>query len=187
MSTSVAPGICRMMPRTWVPISSSFSRSRPTTLTEFAPFTPERPSSMLSWMYWEKLKLTPLNSAAKRSCSSPMIPSFVIPFGHSSWLEGHEEFGVVEAGGIASVVRASVLRDHGDHFRTLPEDPPHAADVRHPGLKRDRLRHGGSNPQVSLLEGREELAPEPRGQEPGGDQEGHPDRDDERPAAERPA
>ena len=31
-------------------------------LTELTPLTPEIPSSMLSSMYWEKLKMTPGNS-----------------------------------------------------------------------------------------------------------------------------
>ena len=57
------------MPRTWLIWSLTcsaslvmISRLGPTILTELAPLTPEIPSSMLSWMYWEKLKTTPGNS-----------------------------------------------------------------------------------------------------------------------------
>ena len=56
-------------PRTWLissrTCSASFVRSSrlgPTILTELTPLTPEIPSSMLSSMYCEKLKMTPGNS-----------------------------------------------------------------------------------------------------------------------------
>ena len=37
-------------------------------------------------------------------------------------LERHEELGIVEAGGVAAVVRPAVLRDHGDDFRMTQQD-----------------------------------------------------------------
>ena len=56
-------------PRTWFIWSRTCSASLvktsrlgPTILTELTPLTPEIPSSMLSSMYWEKLKTTPGNS-----------------------------------------------------------------------------------------------------------------------------
>ena len=52
---------------TWTAICSRIARSGPMILTELAPLTPDRPSSMLSCMYWEKLKSTPMNSL-ENSC-----------------------------------------------------------------------------------------------------------------------
>src|SRR5256885_8303583 len=49
-----------------------------------SPFTPDRPSWTLSWMYCEKLKLTPGNSASKRPCSSRTRRSLVMPGRHLS-------------------------------------------------------------------------------------------------------
>jgi len=50
---------------------------------EISPFTPETASSMLSCMYWEKLKSTPRNSRSSRSLSCLTISSLVSPLGHS--------------------------------------------------------------------------------------------------------
>ena len=63
---------------------SSTSRLGPITLTELAPFTPDSASSMLSWMYWEKLKVIPGNSSSNSFWSSSVSFSLVRPFGHSS-------------------------------------------------------------------------------------------------------
>src|SRR5256885_7784920 len=68
----------------WLASFSRVARSGPTILTELAPFTPDRPSWTLSWMYCEKLKLTPGNSASKRPCSSRTRRSLVMPGRHLS-------------------------------------------------------------------------------------------------------
>ena len=53
-------------------------------LTELAPLTPEIASSMLSWMYCEKLKSTPGNSFLNSAWICSVSFSLVMPFGHSS-------------------------------------------------------------------------------------------------------
>src|SRR5437899_2219931 len=53
-------------------------------LTELAPLTPDRPSSILSWIYWEKLKPMPANSLANSAWRSSTSFSFVMPDDHSS-------------------------------------------------------------------------------------------------------
>ena len=54
-------------------------------LTELAPLTPEMASSMLSWMYWEKLKMTPGNSLWNSAWICSVSFSLVKPFGHWSY------------------------------------------------------------------------------------------------------
>jgi hypothetical protein len=46
--------------------------------------TPDSPSSTLSWMYCEKLKLMPTNFSENSACSSSTSFSLVNPGGHSS-------------------------------------------------------------------------------------------------------
>ena len=53
-------------------------------LTEFSPLTPDTASSMLSWMYCEKLKSTPRNSPSSLSANSFTSRFLVRPAGHSS-------------------------------------------------------------------------------------------------------
>ena len=92
-------------------------------LTELAPLTPDRPSSTLSWMYCEKLKPMPDEFVGE------LLLQFLdqLFLGHVraatvERLERHEELGIEEAGGVAAVVRAAVLRDDGDHFRVPQQD-----------------------------------------------------------------
>src|SRR5262245_41537857 len=65
-------------------IRSRTLRSRPITLTELAPLTPESCSSMLSWMYCEKLRPIPANSFENSACNFLMSVSLVSPAGHCS-------------------------------------------------------------------------------------------------------
>ena len=118
MPRSVTPSTFAISFMTWSESCSSFAKSRPMILTELAPLTPDRPSSMLSWMYCEKLKPIPANSLENSDCK--LVDELFL--GHPGRpvlerLERHEKLGVVETGGVAAVVRPAVLRHHGDHFR----------------------------------------------------------------------
>ena len=62
MPRSAMPRTWLIWSRTWSASFVKISRLGPTILTELTPLTPEIPSSMLSSMYWEKLKMTPGNS-----------------------------------------------------------------------------------------------------------------------------
>ena len=84
MPRSVTPRTWSMTPKICVAILSSVARSRPMILTELAPLTPDSPSSILSWMYCEKLNVTPVNSPENSFCNSAISPSFVMPGVHCS-------------------------------------------------------------------------------------------------------
>ena len=58
--------------------------SEPTTLTEFSPLTPLMPSSTLSEIICEKLKMTPGNACCSSRDSSWVIEFLVTPRGHLS-------------------------------------------------------------------------------------------------------
>src|SRR6516164_8872541 len=81
---SSTPLTCCISCRTWRARSSRIFWSRPIILIELEPLTPEIASSMLSWMYCEKLKLTPGNSSVNSCCSCLVSFSFVKPAGHCS-------------------------------------------------------------------------------------------------------
>ena len=79
--------------------------------------------------------------------------------------EGQEELGVEEAGAVRAVVRAPLLGGGGDDLGELQQ---HAADAVHRGvalLEGDGARHGGADPEVALLQRRQELGAERREQE----------------------
>ena len=97
---------------------SSSARSRPKILTEFSPFTPDTASSILSWMYCEKLKSMPTNS--RLSCSLICLTScsLVRPFGHSSsGFSGTKNSATNEPSGSVRVVAAALLGDDRLHRR----------------------------------------------------------------------
>src|SRR6516225_6795931 len=134
-------------------VSVSTTMSLPISLTEFSPLTPDTASSTLSWMYCEKLKLTPGNFASRASLTSSMSLSLVIPLRHSfAGLSGAKKFGVEEAGGIGAVVGPSLLGHDGLDFGKIPDHQPHAVDEVAPLFERDRGRHGRANPEIAFLQ-----------------------------------
>ncbi len=101
-------------------------------------------------------------------------------------LEGHEELGVEESGGVAAVIGAAVLGDDGDDFGVPQQDLAHLGDGGRAGLERYGRRHGGPNPEIALFEMRQEFGAEPRHQQSDEHQKGHPDDDHGFPVVERP-
>ena len=75
-------------------------------------------------------------------------------------LQGHEEFGVEEAGRVGAVVGPPMLRDDGFDFRVLLDDGPHLVDIGVAGFERDGLRHLRSDPEVAFLQVRHEFQAE---------------------------
>ena len=145
---------------------SSSARSRPKILTEFSPFTPETASSMLSWMYCEKLKSTPTNSRLSCSLICWTMSSLLRSFGPGLVrLQGHEELGDEGAVGIGAVLAAALLGEHRLDRRVAPDDVAHARHAVHAGLQRDGGRQQGADPQVAFLELGQELGAEPQPQE----------------------
>ena len=147
------------------PSSSSTFRSVPMIFTELAPLTPERASSTLSRMYCEKLKLIPGNSL-NFSISSLSMSSRLMVWSQSLWpnrvngffrhcsigFERGSELQVEEAGRVGSVVGTAEL---GDDPVDLGNRADHLAQPRRDRggvLPRDRPRHDGPNPQVSLFQ-----------------------------------
>ena len=63
--------------------ASKIFRSAPNSLMEFSPFTPDMASCTLSWMTWEKLKVTPGILANTFSISSISLSLEVISARHS--------------------------------------------------------------------------------------------------------
>ena len=102
-------------------------------------------------------------------------------------LQRREELGVEEARGVGAVVGAAVLGHHRFHFRQFRDQLAHLVDVGVALLQRDRRRQGRADPEVALLELRQEFEPE----HANGDhrhQDQHAGRDQHHPAAgERPA
>ena len=142
---------------------SSSTRSLPKILIEFSPFTPETASSILSWMYCEKLKSTPTNSRLSRSLICLTICSLVNPAGHSvGRLQRDKELGEERAVGIGAFIAASLLGKHGLDRRIARD---HGADLGHrfhPGLQRDGRRHHGPDPQIALFQLGQEFGAEPQ-------------------------
>ena len=100
-------------------------------------------------------------------------------------LERHEELRVEEAGRVAAVVGAAVLRHDGDDFGVTQQDGADLVDRRHAGFERNRRRHGRADPQVPLFQRRQELAAEPRGDKAGYRKKDEPDRHRDLPIPER--
>src|SRR5262245_35251781 len=139
-------------------VSVSTTMSLPISLTEFSPLTPDTASSTLSWMYCEKLKLTPGNFASRASLTSSMSLSLVIPLRHSFCrLQRGKKFGVEEAGSIGAVIGPSLLGYDRLDFGKIPDDQPHAVDEVIALLERDRRRHGCANPEIAFLQMRQEF------------------------------
>src|SRR3981081_3459476 len=137
---------------------SSSARSRPNIFTEFSPFTPDTASSILSWMYCEKLKSTPTNSRLSCSLIWRTSSSLLRPFDHSSNGFGGRERAV----GIGAVLAATLLGHHGAHRRVARDDVAHARDAVHAGFECDGGRQQRADPEISLLQLRQELRAEPR-------------------------
>src|ERR1700674_5352586 len=130
----------------WRARSSSFTRSGPMILAELAPRTPDNPSSMLSWMYCEKLKPMPVNSLLNSACSSSISLSLSMPFGHSSnGLSGTKNSALKKP--VASLPLSGRPCDDLGMVQQNLADP---VDDRHAGLERDGRRHGGADPQIAL-------------------------------------
>ena len=79
------------------------------------------------------------------------------------WLERREQFDVGERRGVAAIVGTAVLRHHGDDLRMAQQDLPHLARRLGAGIERDRRRHRRPDPEIALLQRRQEFAAEPRG------------------------
>src|SRR5262249_51099165 len=67
-------------------------------------------------------------------------------------LQGHEEFGIEEAGRIGSVVRPAVLGHDGYDLGVALDDPPHSVDVAVRLLEGNRGWKRRAYPQVSFLQ-----------------------------------
>jgi hypothetical protein len=67
-------------------------------------------------------------------------------------LEGREELGIVEAGGITAVIGAAVLGNHRDHFGVAKQDLPHPGHVRETRIERDGRGHRGPDPEIALFQ-----------------------------------
>ena len=78
----------------------------------------------------------PVNSLENSVCK--LIDKFF--FGHAKCpilerLERHEKLGVVEPGGIAAIVRPTMLRYHGYHLGVVQQNPAHLVDQGHARLQ----------------------------------------------------
>ena len=102
-------------------------------------------------------------------------------------LQRHEKLGIVESRRVAAVVRAALLRGHGDDFGILQQNFADLGDDRLAGFQRNRRRHRGADPQIALFERRQEFAAEPRAEKAADDEEDQSDRDRDPPVRERPA
>ena len=174
-----AANLAHLVPDLRGQLRQDISRFGPMILTELAPLTPEIASSMLSWMYWEKLKMTPgqlalelrLDLLRQLVLGHPLRPLVVR-------LERHEQLDVGERRGVAAVVRPAMLGDDGDHLRMPQQNQAHlsAWPPRRPRSE-SVDRHGGANPEIALFQVRQKLAAQPRGQERRRRQEDNADAD----------
>src|SRR6516165_10515049 len=139
-------------------VSVSTTTSLPISFTEFSPLTPDTASSTLSWMYCEKLKLTPGNFASRASLTSSMSLSLVIPLRHSfAGLSGAKNSALKKPVGIGAVIGPSLLGHDRLDFGKISDHQPHAVDEVITLFERDRRRHGCANPEIALLQVRQEF------------------------------
>ena len=156
---------------------SSSARSGPNSLIEFSPLTPDTASSMLSWIYCEKLKSMPMNSFDSLAFICRTSSSLVSPLGHSlARFQRHEELGEERAVRIGAFVAAALLGGDGLHRRKLQDGPADAGDRLHAGLEIDGRRHHRPDPEVAFLELGQELGAEPRAENAGDHQKARSDR-----------
>ena len=122
-------------------------------LTEFAPLTPDMASSMLSWMYCEKLKV----DAGQRVGELLLQLLGQLLFGQPArpileWLQRHKQLDIGERRGIAAVVRPAVLgyavttSGWRSRISRILRVPPVA------GIEPNARRHRRADPQIALLE-----------------------------------
>src|SRR5262249_36986359 len=90
-------------------------------------------------------------------------------------LKVDEELAVEVARRVGAVVGATELTDDVGHLRVLLKDGPHLIDELARVAERDRIRHGGTHPEVALFQFGHELAAD-KGQRREGRAE-HDDRD----------
>src|SRR5262249_38291983 len=72
-------------------------------------------------------------------------------------VERGEKFGVEEAGGIGAVIGPSLLGHDRLDFGKISDPQPHAVDEVITLFERDRGRHGCANPEIALLQVRQEF------------------------------
>src|SRR5215510_7812172 len=110
-------------------VSVNTTTSLPISFTEFSPLTPDTASSTLSWMYCEKLKLTP-RKLRLQSCVD-LLDELVL--GHAfapllGWLQRGKELGIEEARRIGAVVGPSLLGHDRFDFGKALDRQTHAVD-----------------------------------------------------------
>src|SRR6516162_1504688 len=136
-------------------VSVSTTMSLLTSLTEFSPLTPDTASSTLLLREVEvdawKLRLQSFVDLLDELVLGHTLAPFLCR------LERGKKFGVEEAGGIGAVIGPSLLGYDRLDFGKIPDHQPHAVDEVITLLERDRRRHGCANPEIALLEVRQEF------------------------------
>ena len=140
--------------------------SWPMILTELAPLTPESASSILSWIYWEKLKVTPGQLFGKLLLE--LVDQHVLGVASRPFvvrLERREQLDIGERRSIAAVVGPAVLGNDVQHFRMTKQDLAHLRRRRLARLQSHRRRHRCPDPQIAFFQCRQKLAAKPCRQE----------------------
>ena len=151
---------------------SSVTRSGPMIFAELAPRTPDRPSSTLSWMYWEKLKPIPVNSLANWAWSSSTILSLFMSERHSSnGLSGTKNSALKNPAASLPLSGRPCCDTTVIDLGVLHDELADPIDDRHARFERNGRRHRRADPQIAFLQRRQEFAAQAGADEAADDEE----------------